>query len=143
LTRYILPSPPQNPKVKVVPENQKATIYWDKRAEESIDPISAKKDFEGYRIYRTNAGFDLTESQNLNESLIKMAEFDSLGNNIGFNSGFSFVELDEPVTFPNDATEYYYKYEVDNLLNGWQYIFSVTAFDEGDPENKTRKFRIG
>ncbi len=135
ITRYILPAPPQSPRVKVVPESQKATIYWDKRAEQSIDPISAKKDFEGYRVYRTNAGFDLTASQDLQQSLVKMAEFDSLGNDIGYNTGFSVVELDQPVTFPNDETQYFYKYEVDNILNGWQYVFTVTAFDEGDPEN--------
>jgi hypothetical protein len=135
ITRYILPAPPQSPRVKVVPENQRATIYWDKRAEESVDPISAKKDFEGYRVYRTNAGFDLTASQDLQQSLVKMAEFDSLGNDIGYNTGFSIIELDQPVTFPNDQTQYYYKYVVDNILNGWQYVFTVTAFDEGDPEN--------
>jgi hypothetical protein len=43
--------------------------------------------------------------------------------------------LDEPITFPNDTSKYYYKFEIPTLLNGWQYVFSVTAFDEGDPEN--------
>ena len=143
ITRYILPSPPQNPRVKVIPENQRATIYWDKRAEDSIDPISAKKDFEGYRVYRTNSGFDLTESQDLNSALVKMAEFDSLGNDVGYNTGFSFVELDEPVVFPDDTVKYYYKYEVENLLNGWQYLFSVTAFDEGDTENNLGSLESG
>ncbi|MCL6493200.1 MAG: hypothetical protein K6T54_00325 [Ignavibacterium sp.] len=132
ITRYILPTPPQNPKVKVVPENQKATIYWDKRSEESVDPITGEKDFEGYRLYRTMSGFDLTASQDLNVALVKMAEFDSLGNDVGLNTGFSFVELSEPITFPNDTTKYWYKFEVQNLLNGWQYVFSVTAFDKGD-----------
>jgi hypothetical protein len=61
-----------------------------------------------------------------------MAEFDSLGNDVGFNTGFSRVELSEPVTFPGDTTLYWYKFEVENLLNGWQYVFSVTAFDKGD-----------
>jgi hypothetical protein len=135
ITRYILPAPPLTPNVKVIPENQKVTIYWDKRSEDSIDPISNLKDFEGYRLYRTNAGFDLTESQDVLASLVKMAEFDSMNNNIGFNTGFSQVELPEPVTFPGDSIEYYYKFEVTNLLNGWQYIYSVTAFDEGDPAN--------
>jgi hypothetical protein len=37
--------------------------------------------------------------------------------------------------FENDTTQYWYKFEVDNLLNGWQYLFSVTAFDEGDASN--------
>lgn len=132
ITRYILPTPPQNPKVKVVPENQKATIYWDKRSEESVDPITGEKDFEGYRLYRTMSGFDLTASQDLNVALVKMAEFDSLNNDVGLNTGFSFVELDEPISFANDTTKYWYKFEIQNLLNGWQYVFSVTAFDKGD-----------
>lgn len=135
ITRYILPTPPTTPKVKVVPDNQKATIYWDRRAEFSIDPISGKQDFEGYKLYRTQAGFDLTQSQDLQNSLVVLAEFDSTGNSIGYNTGFSEVRLDEPVTFPNDTTKYFYKFEIPTLLNGWQYVFSVTAFDEGDPEN--------
>lgn len=132
ITRYILPTPPVNPRVKVLPESQRTTIYWDKRSEESIDPITGEKDFEGYRLYRTNTGFDLTQIQDLQSALIKMAEFDSLGNDVGFNTGFSRVELSEPVTFPGDTTLYWYKFEVENLLNGWQYVFSVTAFDKGD-----------
>jgi hypothetical protein len=135
ITRYILPSPPIVPKVKVIPDNQKVTIYWDKRAEFSIDPISGKKDFEGYNLYRTQAGFDLTENQDLLASLVVLASFDSASNNISFDTGFDFVQLAEPTTFPNDTVQYYYKFELDNLLNGWQYLFSVTAFDEGDDVN--------
>lgn len=135
ITRYILPAPPLTPKMKVVTENQKATIYWDKRAEGSIDPISGKMDFEGYRLFRTQSGFDLTSNQDILSSLVVLAEFDSMNNDIGFNSGFSFVELSEPATFENDTVQYNYKFEVNNLLNGWQYLFAVSAFDEGDAEN--------
>lgn len=135
ITRYILPAPPLSPTIKVVPESEKVTIYWDKRAENSIDPISAIKDFEGYRIYRTNVGFDLTTSQDIIKSLTLAAEFDSTDNEIGFNTGFDFVELDEAKIFPDDSTEYWYKFEFENLLNGWQYLYSVTAFDEGDDAN--------
>lgn len=135
ITRYILPSPPITPKVKVIPDNQKATVYWDRRAEFSVDPISGKQDFEGYKIYRTQAGFDLTEQQDILKAMVVAASFDSAGNNIEFDTGFEFVRLTSPVTFPGDTTEYYYKFEFDNLLNGWQYLFAVTAFDQGDPEN--------
>ncbi len=135
LTRYVLPSPPQPPFVKVIPQNQKISIYWSDNSERSIDPISGKKDFEGYRIYRTNPGFDLTESQNIINSAIKVSEIDSAGNSIGFNTGFLSVKLENPVTFPGDTVNYNYVYEVENQLNGWQYIYSVTAFDKGDPEN--------
>ncbi|MGE5410392.1 MAG: hypothetical protein ACM3MI_05475 [Clostridiales bacterium] len=135
IKRFILPAPPASPIVKVVPEDRKATIYWDKRAEASVDPISSKKDFEGYRLYRTNAGYDLTSSQDVLGSIVLVAEFDSLKDQIGYNTGFSKVRLNEPVTFPGDTNKYYYKFEIDNLLNGWQYTYSVTSFDKGDPEN--------
>ncbi|MGE5400792.1 MAG: hypothetical protein ACM3S2_10335 [Ignavibacteriales bacterium] len=135
IKRFILPAPPASPVVKVVPEDRKVTIYWDKRAESSIDPISSKKDFEGYRLYRTNAGYDLTSTQDILGSMVLLAEFDSLSNTIGYNTGFSKVRLDEPVTFPGDTNKYYYKFEVANLLNGWQYTYSVTSFDQGDPGN--------
>ncbi|MCH7722334.1 MAG: hypothetical protein IIC76_03195 [Bacteroidetes bacterium] len=135
ITRYILPAPPITPLIKVIPENNKATIYWNKRSEFSVDPISGKMDFEGYRLYRTQAGFDLTQKQDIFASLVTLATFDSAANGVDFDTGFDFVELDEPITFPGDTTEYHYKFELDNLLNGWQYLFSVTAFDEGDPSN--------
>ena len=135
ITRYILPAPPRTPLVKVVPGNQEVSIYWDNRAEASVDPISGKKDFEGYKIYRTEAGFDLNLADDAGSSLVMLAQFDSAGNSIGFNTGFSKVELKDPVTFPGDTTKYYYRFDVKNLLNGWQYLFSVTAFDKGDPEN--------
>lgn len=141
ITRYILPSPPQSPLLKVVPENQKVTLYWNRRSEESVDPISTKKDFEGYRIYRTNAGYDLTSSQNLMSSMVKLAEFDSLNNSIGYNTGFAAVRLAEPVVIENDT--FYYKYEINNLLNGWQYTYSITAFDEGDQVNNLQSLESG
>ncbi|MCU7495788.1 MAG: hypothetical protein HF314_00300 [Ignavibacteria bacterium] len=135
IKRFILPAPPASPEIKVVPEDRKVAIYWDKHAEESIDPISSKKDFEGYRLYRTNAGYDLTATQDVLGSLVLLSEFDSLNNSVGYNTGFSKVRLNEPVTFPGDTNKYYYKFEIDNLLNGWQYTYSVTAFDKGDPGN--------
>ena len=133
ITRYILPAPPLAPKIKVVPESKKVTVYWDRRAEGSVDPISAKKDFEGYRIYKTNAGYELNQIQDLSSSLVLAAEFDSAGNSVGYNTGFNHAKLDKPVIFAGDTTKYYYKFEFDNLLNGWQYVFAVTAFDKGDP----------
>ncbi len=143
ITRYILPAPPIYPNVKAVPENQKVTIYWDDRSQNSVDPISGKKDFEGYRLYRTEPGFDLSGKQDIYKSLILMAEFDSTGDSYGYNTGFSAVELPSPVTFKGDPNSYKYKFEIDNLLNGWQYLFSVTAFDKGDPANNLESLESG
>jgi len=136
ITRYILPAPPVVPKVKVIPKDREVEIYWDKRSEFSVDPISGKRDFEGYKIYRTQAGFDLRAGgQDIFNSLVVLAQFDSAANGVSFDTGFEFVTLPEPISFPGDTVQYYYKYVLSNLLNGWQYLFAVSAFDEGDPSN--------
>lgn len=130
LEHYVLPEPPANPKVKIVASNNKVEIYWDKNSENSIDPISKKKDFEGYRIYRSNIGDDLNADLGTTKNLIQ--QWDKPNDSIGYDNGFSSAKLNSPVQFDGDTTHFYYQYTLDNLLNGWQYIFTITAFDEGD-----------
>jgi hypothetical protein len=130
--RYFLPTPPNAPRVKILLSDKTADIYWDNRAESSVDPISFLKDFEGYRIYGTNAGVDLTESQDFLSRLVLLGEFDLPNDEIGYNTGFGNIRLGSPVQFLPDTTHYYYKFSIPHLLNGWQYGFAVTAFDSGD-----------
>lgn len=132
LDRYLLPSPPDIPKTKTVVENRKVTLYWAANAESSLDPISNKRDFEGYKIYRTNAGADLTLTQNLTDLLVLIADFDSTGNSYSNNTGFGFIKQQQPARFEGDTTSYWYKFEFPDQLNGFQYIYTVTAYDKGD-----------
>lgn len=126
LTRYLFPTPPSNPKTRIDIDKGNVAIYWDKTAEFSEDRVSGELDFEGYRVYSSDLGQDINPQPRL------IREFDKPGNNIGFDVGFNEVELDSPVTFEGDTTQYYYKYELNGLLSGWQYQVSVTAFDRGD-----------
>ncbi|MBC7382516.1 MAG: hypothetical protein H7296_05895 [Bacteroidia bacterium] len=130
LDRYILPEPPESPVTKIVTSENKIEIFWSNRAEFSIDPISRQRDFEGYRIYRSNPGDDL-KLKILDEANL-IGQWDSAGNSVGFNNGFNAVKLFEPIKFDGDTTRYYYKYTLENLSNGWQYLVVVTAFDKGD-----------
>ncbi len=132
LDRFILPEPPADPFVKIVPSEGAVDIYWDEEAENSIDPISKQKDFEGYRIYRSNAGDDLNvqTAGNLNQ----IAQWDKPANDLGFNNGFESVRLAIPKTFEGDNTSYPYHYRLEGLLNGWQYVFAITSFDKGNKE---------
>ena len=140
LDRYVIPEPPSSPRVHVEfdvtdeggASSNRATLYWDRSAEESIDPVTGIADFEGYRVYRSNPGNDL--SGNLLDAASLVAQWDETGNRTGFNNGFDEVQLAEPATFAGDTTQYWYRFPVDNLLGGWQYLFTVTAFDEGDVE---------
>jgi hypothetical protein len=130
LDRYILPEPPESPLTKVVTSEGKIEVYWNNVAEYSVDPISRTRDFEGYRIYRSNAGDDL--GLKIIDEANLIAQWDSVGNAIGFNNGFELVKLPTPMVFEGDTTKYFYKYTMNNIANGWQYLVVVTAFDKGD-----------
>ncbi len=131
---YKLPSPPDVPRVKSIIEDKKVTLFWAANSERSVDPISNRKDFEGYRIYRTNPGSDLVAESDLTEQLKIVGEFDSAYNSVFNNTGFNFIKLESPKYFDGDTTPYHYKFEFPNQLNGFQYVYSVTAFDKGDAE---------
>ena len=132
LDRFLIPEPPAIPNFRVELDAGRATLYWDRAAEVSVDPVSGVVDFEGYRVYRSEPGDDLVGAIVQNARMIR--EFDLLNNDFGFNTGFGDIELNEPVTFDGDDTEYWYRLEVDGLLSGYQYLFSVTAFDQGNPD---------
>ena len=137
LTRFTLPQPPRQPRVRAVVENQKAVVYWDRtQAEGSLDPITHKYDFEGYRIYRSKAGDDIGNQDEFLLSMQQVAEYDRADDNIGYNTGFAAITLQSPKMFSGDTTQYWYRYPPasDNIttLNGWQYLYGVSAFDQGD-----------
>jgi hypothetical protein len=140
ITRYLLPTPPRRPKVRLEVGNQSVTLYWDKSsAEESVDPISGKKDFEGYKVYRSNATADFLDHENYLLDLTVAGDFDRADDSIGYNTGFSKILLDSAATFPGDTVQYWYRWPPVGVssqhLNGFQYLYAVTSYDEGDPVN--------
>jgi hypothetical protein len=134
ITRFILPAPPNLPRTKFVISENSIEMYWTKSAEESVDPISKKKDFEGYRIYKTILGFDVKGTQDITSSLKLVAEFDRNDNNLFNNTGFDSIKIDS-VTFEGDTNVYEYKYTFTNIQSGWQHAIALTAFDQGDEVN--------
>jgi len=132
IDRYILPEPPPSPNMEVVVESGKVTIYWQNDAESFLDPISQEADFEGYRIYgaRKTANDDLGEFSLLLETDLK--------NNIGYNTGFSTIQITdqfgEPDSLLINDTYYQYKFENVNIKDGWLNYYAVTAYDRGDPD---------
>jgi hypothetical protein len=138
LDRYILPTPPTPPHLKVIPGNGKVTLRWDQRAEESIDLISKLHDFEGFRIYRSFLGDDLSPNGIMNNMQL-IREYD-LKDNLFYDTGLDSILLETPIEEIEinpesgvlDTILYTYELVIDNLHNGWQYAFAVTAFDSGD-----------
>ena len=137
LDHYLLPQPPRPPKIRVEVANQDVTVYWDKSTSElSLDPITKKNDFEGYRIYRSNAGADFTNPQDYLLNLSLVGDFDRADDGIGYNTGFSQILLPQASTFPGDTVQYWYRFPPAGVsvshLNGWQYLYGVSAYDQGD-----------
>jgi hypothetical protein len=136
LDRYILPEPPPIPNIAVDVGDQNVTVFWQNNAEHFVDPISREQDFEGYRIYgaRKTKGEDLSEYSLLGE----FDKADGLSSEIGYNSGFEFImiqnESGEQDSILIDGNYYHYKFENSGVKNGWLNYFAVTAFDRGDPE---------
>jgi hypothetical protein len=83
----------------------------------------------------TKLGFDVTNVPSLQRDLVKIGEYDIANNGFNYETGFAKVKLDQPATFEGDDTDYEYKFTVNNVLNGWQYAISVTAFDRGNEES--------
>ncbi|MBO6517124.1 MAG: hypothetical protein JJ975_11290 [Bacteroidia bacterium] len=132
ITRFILPAPPNIPRTKIVTRQNSIDVYWADNSEESIDPITLEKDFEGYRIYMTQLGFDVTKVPSLATDLKKIGDWDIAGNNLFNETGFESIRLSEPKLFEGDQTPYLYKYTINNIQNGWQYAVSVSAYDRGN-----------
>jgi hypothetical protein len=128
LDRYILPEPPATPKTLVIAGDKTIDIYWDNKAESSVDPISKEEDFEGYRLYRTQPGDDFNLDMLADANQI--AQWDTPGNAIGYNNGFNAIALPQPEIIEGDT--FHYKYTLDQVLNGWQYLIIVTSFDRGN-----------
>lgn len=137
LDRFQLPQPPRPPKVRAELADRNVVLYWDKaNAELSVDPITRDLDFEGYRVYRSNAGADFTRPEDFLLNLPLVGEFDVPGNGVGYETGFRSIALDRAKTFPGDTVQYWYRFPPEGSgfthLSGWQYVYGVAAFDRGD-----------
>ncbi len=128
ITRYIFPNILPPPHVRIEPGDAEATIYWDDAPENVVDPLLNRKNFEGYRVFMSRPGFDF---QGVQEPYEEIADFDLI-DSVGLDAGLP-ARIDPPKEFAGDANRYVYSFKVPYLLNGWQYVFGVEAYDKGNP----------
>lgn len=101
---FEISKPPLTPTLSAFAEDSKVTLFWNSDAELSKDNFSGEFDFEGYRLYKSiDKGVKWEE----------LADFD-LRNKIGLNTGLEYSFIDT------------------NVTNGFEYWYSVTAYDRGD-----------
>ncbi|MDX2188712.1 MAG: hypothetical protein SFY32_02505 [Bacteroidota bacterium] len=132
ISRWIFPEPPAIPQTKIIASDNNIDVYWSDNSIKFVDPVSKIKDFEGFRIYKTQVGFDMQDEKNIEKNLTLVASFDAKGNQKFFDNGFDSIRLAQPITFQGDTIIYTHKYSFKNIVNGWQHAISLTAFDTGN-----------
>lgn len=131
---YNFIQPPDKPLVQAVAGDGRVTLYWDDRAERSVDRISNLRDFEGYRVYRaTDPGFldayTITDAQGNAAGFAPIAQFD-LVNDV---EGFFPIPLNGTQYWLGDNTGLAHSWTDSTAVNGQNYFYAVTAYDRGDP----------
>lgn len=142
---YRFAQPPLKPNVKGVAGDNKVTLYWDTRSETSMDPLTNKKDFQGYKIYRSrdytfSDVYTITDGNGipfLGQALFdantgKFAQWDLIDSLKGFH----------PVEYTGRAVKYnvgnntglVHEYVDSTVKNGITYYYAVVAYDGGNLE---------
>ena len=112
---FEISKPPSTPRLTGVAGDGKVTLYWDNSAENSIDNFTGEYDFEGYRLYRSRDK-GVTWSELLDYDIVNYS---------GFDTGLEYSYTDE------------------NVTNGFEYWYSMTAYDRGDSTVASMESPIG
>ena len=130
--------PPNPPQVHAVPGDGKVTLYWDASAELSEDVWTAERDFEGYRIFRSSDagltwGKPITDIYGNRVGYHPIAQFDYTAEEDLERYGLDISGAD-PAFLQNlgDNTGLVHTFVDSNLINGVEYLYSVSAYDRGD-----------
>lgn len=136
---YRFPQPPDKPTLTAVPGDGKVTLYWDRVAEKTVDPVTKEEDFEGYKIYKaTDPDFNdvrtITNADGVVTGYKWLAQYD-LNNNIEgyFEPSSDLFQQAEGYTFNlGDNTGLQHSYIDNDVENGRRYYYAVVAYDRGD-----------
>lgn len=115
---YSLPKPPPSPVLTALPGDGKVILSWSNDSEEKLDEFSGEYDFEGYRIYR---------------SLDKGIHWDPVDRNINPLAGANPIPLVDMdiVNGIGDDTGVSYSFIDTDVKNGFEYWYTITAYDRG------------
>ncbi|MCB2211660.1 hypothetical protein KQI52_06060 [bacterium] len=135
---YNFAQPPYKPTITANAGDNKVTLYWDTRAEDSYDRFLQEYDFEGYRIYRS------TDPSFIDSKIVT----DAYGN-ATFRSPLVQFDLDDGRFGPHPVNVYgatfdlgedtglRHSYVDTEVTNGMPYYYAVVSYDYGYIEGET------
>jgi hypothetical protein len=152
---YQFPTPPDKPTLVAVAGDRQVTLYWDRVAEATVDPVLRTKDFEGYKIYKSTDPdfsdvFTITDATGTPRGYQPLAQYD-LDNEIEgyFRASGELFQAAAGYSFRlGDDTGLKHSYVDTEVENGRRYFYAVVAYDRGDeiagifPGENTKPVRI-
>jgi hypothetical protein len=141
---YNFSKPPLKPILTAVPGDKQVFLYWDNVAEESRDPFlgfedndptkGAKKDFEGYLVYRSkDPEFNdikiVTDSKGAPKYWKPIQQYDLVDSIMGPDP----VGINGARFWRGDDTGLQYSYVDKDVINGQRYYYALVSYDQGDP----------
>jgi hypothetical protein len=138
---YRFPPAPDKPILTAVQGDHKVTLYWDRKAEKSFDPVLRTYDFEGYKIYKAtdqnfNDVFTITDANGTPLGYKPLAQFDLKdGITKYFQAGKDLFQQGRGASFylGNDSGLEHSFIDTD-VENGRRYFYAIVAYDKGDVE---------
>jgi hypothetical protein len=153
---YQFPQPPIKPTLTAVPGNGKVTLYWDRAAENTIDPVLHRNDFEGYKIYRSTLPnfadiFTVTDANGEDVGYTPLAQYDLIDSVQGYFEANPalFAEVSGYSYYLGSNTGLVHSYVDNSVNNGRRYFYAVCAYNTGDdslnifPSEDTKIVTIG
>ncbi|MBC8377107.1 MAG: hypothetical protein H8E26_13760 [FCB group bacterium] len=128
--QFVTPKPPPSPELTARVGHNEVTLYWTNAIEDIPDDASGVLDFEGYRLYRSvDQGMswdqiDRNTYPGTDPDAVPFISFDRM-NGIGEDNGIQYTYVD------------------DSVINGFEYWYSLTAFDQGDANIGSLESPIG
>ncbi|MFZ0391197.1 MAG: hypothetical protein WAN36_12140 [Calditrichia bacterium] len=128
---YLGYSPPRAPRLYGTTRKGKVYLNWEAGvSENSVDLLSGEKDFEGFRLYRSEDfgktwGRVITDEKGFFLDYYPLAQFDRIDDITG----------KDPLShyYLGDDTGLQYRYVDDEVIPGKEYWYALTAYDQGNP----------
>jgi hypothetical protein len=136
---YQFPKPPDLPTLTAVPGDKQVTLYWDRVAEETIDPLLQTKTFEGYKLYRStdptfNDILKITDANGTAVAYQPLKQFDLKNGITGYfhTSGILFNDISGYAYYLGSDNGIVHSYVDSSIQNGRTYYYALVAYNHGD-----------
>ncbi|MGD0339573.1 MAG: hypothetical protein ABSB78_12390 [Bacteroidota bacterium] len=136
---YQFPQPPDLPTLTAVPSDKRVTLYWDRVAEETIDPLIQTKTFEGYKIYRStdptfNDILTITDGSGTAAGYQPLKQYDLKDGITGYfhTSGQLFSDISGFAYYLGSDNGIVHSFVDSSVQNGRTYYYALVAYNHGD-----------